>query len=61
MTYTRPYTAVYAATCRCGGMSLNSSASYADACHIAQAHRDLNPALCSPTIFADEVPAALAR
>jgi hypothetical protein len=54
------YTRIYVATCKCGNMALNSSRTYEGACHIAQAHKDLNPSLCSPTIFADDVPAALA-
>jgi hypothetical protein len=56
MTYVR----IYVATCRCGFMALNASRTYEAACHVAQAHRDLNPSLCSPTIFADDVPLALA-
>lgn len=53
---------VYVVTCPCGNVPLNQSPTYADACHVAQAHTDLNPALCGRTvsIFADDVPAALA-
>lgn len=51
---------VYVVTCRCGNVPLNQSPTYEAACHVAQAHKDLNPRLCSPTIFADDVPAALA-
>ena len=54
------YARVYVCTCGCGHMPLNQSRTYEDACHVAQAHKDLNPALCSPTIFADDVPVALA-
>jgi len=51
---------VYIATCGCGHMALNTNKTYEGACHVAQAHKDLNPSLCSPTIFADDVPVALA-
>lgn len=52
------YTRIYIATCKCGLMALNQSRTYEAACHVAQAHRDLNPTKCSPTIFADDVPVA---
>lgn len=51
---------IYIVTCKCGMMALNSSRTYEQACHVAQAHKDLNPAKCSPSIFADDVPARLA-
>lgn len=51
---------IYVATCKCGNMALNTSKTYEAACHVAQAHKDLNPTKCSPTIFADDVPQALA-
>lgn len=52
---------VYVATCRCGNMPLNQSPTFEAACHVVQAHKDLNPVLCaSASIFADDVPAALA-
>ena len=51
---------VYVATCRCGFMALNTSRTYEEACRVAQAHKNLNPDLCSPTIFSDNVPKMLA-
>jgi hypothetical protein len=53
------YARIYIVTCGCGTVELNSSRSYEAACHKAQAHSDLT-GKCAPTIFADDVPAAVA-